>query len=237
MTLSEVRKRGRLNRLFWAGKGDDPLPALLATAIYHYKETSIVGSPLVTASLNEGTLGSDLDYDVVNGTAANLTRGSQNGMDTIITAGSASLQTTAEQSIAGKTTEFMVARRITDQPVTEIFYSAGVGAGHQHGISNTSGKWYISAATPLFSGSVGDNNLHIVTAGYNLDATSYLEISDIGTVIGDAGAIEQTKYGTILSFYSPNLTNVEICEIIGFSGEMPDPDVDLIQAYLTRWFP
>jgi len=211
---------------------------LILEALVNLDPTGIVGSPNPTEWTNSGTGGSAYDMDVVVGTGANLTLGSQNGHTTIVSAGSAGLESTAGQTINAPLTLFLVGRS-TETPLTaqRAFFDARSSAAARCVIfsNNADNKFTLFEGSNL-AGPTYDTNPHVFTAQFNADASSKLTVSGLGSATGDAGN-HNWDWGTIFAAFDGSSTTIGyIAQLLVFNRALNPTEIAAIQSCLAIKF-
>ena len=214
---------------------------LIGKALMNYDENGIVGSSPVTTWSNNGRGGSIYDLDTPHGTTANITAGTQNGHTTVETSGGAGIETSSQLVLASPYTMFIVGAQTEASPVgNKSIYDAHTSTGSvNHALfsdSSLSNSWSFNGGSKITVGPY-DNNGHVFTVRFNGDATSSLEVSDVGKTIGDAGA-KSYGYGTIFSYATTGVNTMIgwMGQIVFFNEKLSDQDVYAIQQYLKMKF-
>jgi len=212
---------------------------LILEALVNLDPTGIVGSPNPTEWTNSGTGGSAYDLDVVVGTGANLTLGSQNGHTTIVSAGSAGLESTAGQTINAPLTVFLVGRS-TETPLTaqRVFFDARSSAAARCVLfaNNAGNVFTLLEGGSNLAGPAYDTNPHVFTGQYNADASSKITVSGLGSATGDAGN-HNWHYCTIFAALDGSTALIGfIAQLLVFDRALNPTEIAAIQSFLAIKF-
>ena len=208
---------------------------LIADSLVNLDPTGIVGSPNPTEWVNSGTGGADYSPNVVVGTGANLTLGSLNGHTTIVSAGSAGIESTAGQDIAQPLTVFVVGGHSTPNG---DFIGSRSDINKQVRIGNifATTKTFADAGNTIQIASPDtDTNPHIFTFQVN-GASSTLTVSDFGEIAGNAGS-NAWDFGTVLHNYAGTASLIGfMAQLLVFNRALNPTEIAAIQSYLAIKF-
>jgi len=205
---------------------------VVAGALVHFDETTIVGSTPVTAMTNKGSGGADYSLTVSVGTAENLTTTTINGLLTVSSDGSAALETAAGQNITSPATIFIV---VGDLNANGILFVDNRSGGNRWIMSNGNSSDYAMNQGTAIKLTGRNASFRLLTFQFNGDSTSKISASGLGSTTGDAGSLSY-DFGTLFGTQSSASYNGEIPEFIIYPVALSDSAIASNQEFLVnKW--
>jgi hypothetical protein len=212
-------------------------PNILAAATAHFDNTTIVGSSPVTEWTNKGIGGATYSMTNVIGTAANLTRTTENSLDAVAYGGGVGLESSSQIAIS-KSTQFVVIKLTSSASTQMVLDAKPIATGRHLMWWDSSGNWQFYQGSVRAVADSPAGLLRLITVEFNSGGSSKLTVDGVGSVSGSVGS-QSNAYGSLGMANSGGSTITGIiCEYVMFDSDLSAGDITDVQDILrTKWFP
>jgi hypothetical protein len=224
--LNAIRFDVKIDLIAWR---DYLVPGYVA----HFKESGIVGATPVTAWENEVAGGTAFDFDVVEGTAANLLKSTENGIDCLLFDGSAQLRPTSPTIISQPAVVFIVAQFEPSASGAKVLLDARTSSSQRFSIYHSfgSGKFAMFAGAEN-QGSDFDSNLHVFACDFK-GVPSSLDISGLDRDAGNIGS-QDWQFATLGSSFALTAGFVgKVCELLVYDDTVTLSTAEIKQNMIS----